>query len=84
MSEENIAIETIYQQSDQDDGMDRSNPESKEERALLIQRNLLAEQHWFQNLEVTEIFMKVFLKGFAVDGGRSARLNVGCSGRDIQ
>lgn len=84
MSEENIAIETIYQQSDQDDGMDRSNAESKEERALLIQRNLLAEQHWFQNLEVTEIFMKVFLKGFAVDDSRSARIDVGCSGRDIQ
>lgn len=70
MSKVDAAIEIICPQSNQndndndDDEIDRSIPESKEERVLLIQRVLLAEQHWFQNLEVANIFMKVFLKIF--------------------
>ncbi|CAG9540123.1 unnamed protein product [Cercopithifilaria johnstoni] len=65
MSEVDVATEAVYQQSDQDDdndndGIDRRNiPQSKEERALMIQRVLVAEQRWFQNLEVVEIFMKL-------------------------
>lgn len=68
MSEVNVVTETVYRQSDQDndDGIDRSTPESRAERALLIQRGLLAEQQWYENLEVVEVFMKVFLKKFSV------------------
>lgn len=72
MSEVDVAIETVYRQSDQDDNDDdsdcgidrRSIPESKKERALQIQRVLLTEQQWFQSLEVTKIFVKVFCKRF--------------------
>ncbi|EJW78115.1 hypothetical protein WUBG_10977 [Wuchereria bancrofti] len=68
MGEADIVTETVHRQLDQgdddDDGdgnddINRSSPESRRKQALLIQRGLLAEQHWFQNLEVVEIFMKL-------------------------
>ncbi|KAM3723335.1 Protein rogdi [Dirofilaria immitis] len=56
-----IITETEYRQSHQenDDDIERNIPEPKTERALLIQRCLLAEQQWYQNLEVAEIFVKL-------------------------
>uniref|UniRef100_A0A0R3RHX6 Protein rogdi n=1 Tax=Elaeophora elaphi TaxID=1147741 RepID=A0A0R3RHX6_9BILA len=65
MSEVDVATKSVHRLSDQndndddDDGINRSSPESKEERALQIQRVLLAEQDWFQNLEVIETFTKL-------------------------
>ncbi|VDP20282.1 unnamed protein product, partial [Onchocerca flexuosa] len=61
MSEVNVATETVNRQSDQDDddGIDRSTPESRTERALLIQRGLLTEQQWYENSEIVKIFVKL-------------------------
>lgn len=73
MSELDVNSETVQQDSDQyDDNVDgndrdrinKSSPELKRERALLVKHALLAEQQWFQNLEVVGIFMKVFLYTF--------------------
>ncbi|VDK87345.1 unnamed protein product [Litomosoides sigmodontis] len=65
MSDVDVATETVYRQSDEDDdegddgGIDRSIPEARKERALLIQRVLLTEQQWFQSLEVIRTFAKL-------------------------
>ncbi|VIO91361.1 Uncharacterized protein BM_BM4645 [Brugia malayi] len=66
MSKADFVTETVHRQvaqgDDDGDGNDdihRSSPESRRRRALLIQHGLLAEQHWFQNLEIVEIFMKL-------------------------